>query len=203
MPADDNTRLAELHDHYKDTFQGLQASILQREKFFLLTVLLTILLVLRTFSPDVTANAVAEFLKGRFGLPHIDTTVFGSALWFGLLYSVLRYSQIVVLIDRRYPYLHRLEGLLGAEYNNNAFTREGQAYLENYPKLQSWASGLYTFVFPLTLMLVVALATGMECFATGPRMYLIFNISIGLLILVSLVLYLYYVRVQKPKEEVF
>ncbi len=203
MPADDNTRLSELHDHYKDTFQDLQASIRQREKFLVLTVLLTALLVLRTFSPDVTANTVAEFLKGRFGLPHIDTAVFGSVLWFALLYSVLRYSQIVVLIDRRYPYLHTLEGLLRAEYNNMAFTREGQAYLENYPKLQSWASELYTFVFPLALMLVVAIATGMEFFAAGPRIYLIFNISMGLLILVSVVLYLHYVQVQKPKEEVF
>src|SRR5262245_40434016 len=105
MPADDNTRLTELHDHYKDTFQLLQASIRQRERFFLATLVLTVLLALRTFSPDVTSVAVTEFLTKKFGLPQFDTNVFGSSLWFALLCCVVKYGQIAVLVDRRYPYI--------------------------------------------------------------------------------------------------
>jgi len=77
-------------------------------------------------------------------------------VWFILLSLTIRYYQTTVLIERQYAYLHKLgEELADFFPGAIAFTREGKSYLENYPKLSDWAHTLYTWVFPVLLLIFV------------------------------------------------
>ena len=81
-----------------------------------------------------------------------------SLLWFLLLGFTVRYCQTALAVERQYAYVHKIEALL-SRHVEGAFTREGEAYLENYPLFLDWAHYLYTLIFPLLLSLVAIVWT--------------------------------------------
>jgi len=201
MPVDEATRFEQLHDHYKDTFSYIQSSETRRNRLFLTTLGLSCLLVLRALSPDVTGQAIAAVLTKRFDLPMINITVFGSALWIVLLYTIVRYFQAAASIERCYPYLHSLEDLLSIEYTGKAFTREGKAYLDDYPRFSKWVTFLYTILFPVLLLLAVGISIGLDLCREGSSIGPFFNSAVGIMIEVSVVLYLQLVHEQHKKQK--
>jgi hypothetical protein len=157
----------------------------------LVTLGATVLLVFRALSPQVTAKNIAAFLNTKFGFPEIDVSVFGSALWFVLFYSTIRYLQFTVQIERRYPYLHALEDLLSQTYADDvAFTREGKAYLDKYPKFSNWVSFLYGLAFPILLLLAVLVSMALDLSRELSMAARGFNFVIGVMLVTSVGLYL-------------
>ncbi|NJL58660.1 MAG: hypothetical protein HC887_02435 [Desulfobacteraceae bacterium] len=148
---------------------------------------------------DITSAAnvigiLLEVIKKKLELGQSGQTVaiepafIGSMLWFFLLSILIRYFQTVILINRQYAYIHKVEenlcSFLGADY----ICREGKAYVRSYPIFSKWTKALYTVIFPIFLMLVVSVKIYKEFKILG-MFYLGVNTVLFLMIIVSVVLY--------------
>jgi hypothetical protein len=187
----EDAKLQILHDHYKDTFSLLREYTRSRGRVLLFILVVVTLMLFQVASPKDAEIAMSEFVVKRLDLKSpIDISFVGSVIWFSLLCLAIRYFQTVVLIERQYRYIHRLEDQLSPTYDGKAFTREGKSYLSNYPLFSSWADKLYKIVFPALLLFVVAIKMFGEWHYGYLSVTLIFNSLMALLILVSTILYL-------------
>ncbi len=192
----DIEKLKLLSEHYAHTFDFLQTHISKRDRLFLALLVLVALLLFQLYTPDISSKVVSQLATNQLGLTTpLDFLYVQSIIWFVLLAVVVKYFQAVVFIERQYGYLHSLERTLNNEYGGTAFTREGESYLKKYPAFLSWASFLYTVLFPVILVIV---STGkiisehqrVDCF----EILLWFNTVVYLLIVVSIGLYLYVIH---------
>ena len=131
-----DTRFTALHAHYNDTFANIKESIRLRGKLTALILLVLVFLALYTFWPSDAITAFSEISTQRLGFSvDVDVGFLGSIIWFALLGIVVRYTQVVVYIERQYKYIHKVEEELHEHFGNGiAFTREGKSYLKDYPK---------------------------------------------------------------------
>ena len=196
-----DTKLQILADHYKNTFDLLQDSLKQRNRLFLYVLCILILMLFQLYTPQEASHLIAQFISSKLNIStQMNTLFIQSIIWFGLLATTLRYFQSVVFIERQYNYIHQLENSLSKEYENNAFTREGDSYLEDYPALLNWASCLYTIIFPVILLIISSLKIISECRMLGFREILIwFNATIFLFITISVILYLIVLHFKKKE----
>ena len=96
----------------------------------------------------------------------------------------MKHFQIVVLIERQYAYLHKLENELTIHFSSGIpFTREGKSYLTHYPKLSDWADILYVWVFPVLLLFFVSVKAVMEFPAAG-KPDLVWGISVLMCVMI-------------------
>lgn len=153
----DEKKLEVLNDHYKDTFSHLQGYLRRRNRLslYLLLALAIMFLEVRNGNENGTQTIISALISKYLGdgmslEPHSVKLL----TWFFLFGLVVTYCQVVVWIERQYPYLHKLEAELGPFFSSGSpFTREGESYLKDYPALSKWSHILYTWVFPLVLLL--------------------------------------------------
>ena len=146
-----------LHAHYVDTFGHIRDALAQRDRLFTYILVATTVMLLQVVAPRDTDIALGRLISEKLELADtLSLNVLGTVLWFALLGLVMRYFQAVIFIERQYAYVHILEDLLAANYSGHAFTREGKSYCTNYPLFSKWAWALYTIVFPLLLVVVLA-----------------------------------------------
>ena len=125
-------KLALLHEHYRDTCTVIQNQRRARDRYFYFVVAVLAVALFDWATPEGFAGAV-------------------SVLWFLLLGLTVRYCQAALGIERQYTYVHQLEATL-ARHVGSGFTREGEAYLSDYPVFLTWAHYLYSLVFPVLLV---------------------------------------------------
>ena len=195
----EDAKLQILHDHYKDTFFYIQEYIKLRDRLFLFILIVVTFMLFQLYSPVSAGEAVSHFITKKLELKSpIDITFIGSIIWFGLLSLVVRYFQTVVHIERQYKYIHQIEEQLSSEYANKVFTREGKAYLNDYPVFSSWAWILYTIVFPTLLGALVIFKINREIWQAGSISLLVsVNSAIALFIVLSILFYLLLVHFKK------
>ena len=158
MIVSDDKKFEILNDHYKDTFSHIVSYRKQRDRFFLYLLLVLVIMFLQVSSPDKSYALISGLLSRKMGEGILLGASFIKGLvWFFLVSLVLKYFQIVVVIERQYAYLHKLEQQLASNFSSGIpFTREGKSYLGNYPKLSDWADILYVWVFPLLLLFFIS-----------------------------------------------
>ncbi len=197
--ASDDTKLEILSEHYKNTFDFLQKNLKQRNRLFLFVLCILILMLFQLYTPQEASNLMSQFISSKLNLSEQMNMLFvQSIIWFGLLATTLKYFQSVVFIERQYNYIHQLEEQLSKEYEKKAFTREGDSYLKDYPKLLNWASCLYTIFFPVILLIISSFKIVSECKLLGFKQILVwFNVAIFLFIIISVILYLIALHVKK------
>lgn len=146
-----------LHDHYKETFSYIREYSKLRGRYFAALILVNFIFLFRIFSPDEAAALpgvlLAELLH-MDNIVEINTLFVWSILWFVFMALANRYFALVVLVDRQYDYLHKLENYLSDFVGNNLYRREGHEYLSTYPKFLNWVNGLYKIIFPIVLLLL-------------------------------------------------
>lgn len=192
MPSDD-TKFHILHQHYQDTLAAHQQHISARDRFFFLVLATVGIMLFQMAFPQAASNAFAQFIAKKFEIGQEINTSFVSALiWFFLLALTIRYFQIVVNIERQYGYIHHLESLLSKHYDGKAFTREGKHYLSKYPSFSNWAHCLYTWVFPLLLIVLASAKLWSELRTSGcpPPFSFWIDTVIGFSVIISAVLYM-------------
>jgi len=151
-----DAKLEILSDHYKHTYDLLYAHSKKRDRLFAGLLLLLILMLFHIYTPNVASKLVAQLITNKLGVETpINFLCIQSIIWFILLAVVIKYFQEVVYIERQYPYIHSLETMLNKYYGDNAFTREGHAYLKDYPAFLNWAAILYIILSPTILLLIV------------------------------------------------
>ncbi len=195
----EDLRFTALCDHYRDTIHRLDDFLKRRERLLISVLVVVTLMLFQVYSPRSAVSAIGESLCHSLGLASApDPTFIGTVIWFVLLGVVLRYFQIVVYVERQYAYIHRLEAGLNRHYDGPAFTREGASYLDDYPHLSKWSHSLYTYVFPVLLVLAASVRACTEISgAPGLRALLVLDTLMWLAVVVSTVLYLH-VRIKAP-----
>jgi hypothetical protein len=197
----DEQRLDVLHDHYKETFALIREREGQRDRLFLVLIGLFALLVLEVQYPANFGGALgpltvsgAEVNLGALPLPGLL-----SASWVLTVAVALRYCQAVMLVERQYDYLHRLEEKISGELgDDDLYRREGRSYLDGYPLFQDWAWICYVFLFPIAAAIAVVALVAAEL--TGlpyPWPNKAFDTVAALALIVSFYLY----RWHPPKEK--
>jgi hypothetical protein len=199
MTVSDDKAFDALMGHYNDTFKYIQEYSATREKLFLITLLIVLFM-----SVDVTSSADAvtiakDFLEKKLELKlAIKPAFISSMLWFSLLSVLIRYFQMVILINRQYDYIHNVEenlcSLLGRDY----IFREGKAYVKSYPIFSEWTQVIYTILFPIFLMLVVCIKIYKE-FAIRNTLGIGYYIDIVIFTMIIVSVVLYWVQLHHKK----
>jgi len=190
-----------LYEHYKDTFLNIKESIKLRDKLVALVLFVLALMVLYTFWPADAITAFSQITAQKIGIAiNVDGSFLGSIIWFALLATIVRYTQVVIYIERQYAYIHHIEEELQKNYDSGIiFTREGKSYLNKYPLFSDWVCLLYTTIFPLILISVVLAKITNEWVDSAYRFSfpLLLNSALAISILISVVLYMLFMRKQK------
>lgn len=205
MPGvSDNIKFQVLHAHYDDTFANIKESIRLRDKLTLLTLLVLGLVVLCTIWPTSALDAMSQAVSHKYGVVFdLNVSLVTTFLWFALLGVIVRYTQVVIYIERQYAYIHKVEGVLAKYYDDMvSFTREGKSYLEQYPTYSNWTCFLYTNVFPLIVAVIILMKIGYEWM----HLYdvsifaIVLDTLVALSIIVTLVLYKLFMHKQEEAE---
>jgi hypothetical protein len=148
-----------LCSHYKDTYEIHLASIKQRDTLFYVLLVILALFSLQITSADLVNSAISGYANKQLDISiNKDSNLVGTLLWLLLVGFSSRYYQTVIYIERQYDYIHHLEEIIGGRYlGTRAFTREGATYLGEYPLFSNWIGLLYTFAFPLIILLCIAI----------------------------------------------
>lgn len=196
-----DSKFEALHEHYKETFSNIKESIKLRDKLLVIVFIVLSLVVLHTFWPIDALTAFSNFTTQKIGIAFsISNGFLSSIIWFAFLAVVVRYTQVVVYIERQYAYIHLIEEELNKNYENKViFTREGKSYLNKYPLYSDWIYLLYTTIFPLVLIVVVFSKITLErivspCYFSVP---LLLNTILAICTLISIVLYMRFMHKQK------
>ncbi len=201
IEVSDDIKFQALHEHYRDTFSNIKGSIVLRDKLTLLVFLVLGILVLYTFWPADTLTTFSQITMREFGIAvPIGAEFLGSIIWLALLFTIIRYAQTVVYIERQYVYIHRIEKELSEHYDKGiSFTREGESYLKKYPKFSNWVWALYMIVFPFVLAIIVLAKIVSELVISFPRFSLlaVLNTAIATCVLISIILYVLFMHRQK------
>ena len=205
MTASYDKRFEILNDHYRETCSYLATYRKQRDRFFLYLLIVLGIMFLQMSSPDKSYALISGLLsKSVRESIHLDQSFIRGLVWFFLLSLVLKYFQIVVLIERQYAYVHKLENELTIHFSSDIpFTREGKSYLKHYPKLSDWADILYVWFFPAMLLFFVSAKIVIE-FPTDGKPDLVWGISflMCLMIWVTSILYLLFrINLKKAQQQ--
>lgn len=205
MTASYDKRFEILNDHYKETCSYLATYRKQRDRFFLYLLLVLAIMFLQMSSPDKSYALISGLLSKSMGEAiHLGQSFVKGLVWFFLLSLVLKYFQIVVVIERQYVYLHKLECELKRHFASGIpFTREGKSYLKNYPKLSDWADILYVWVFPALLLFFISAKIVIELPGEGqPYIGWVISLLLCLMIWVTSILYLLFrFNLKKPHKK--
>lgn len=186
-------KLELLHDHYKDSFTYLRTYIQHRDRLLFFILLVLVIMMFQLAAQSDADQAISQAVAEQFELTTpIDMAFIGSAIWLSLLALVVRYYQRVMLVEKQYRYVHKLEGRLSSHYNDEIFTRESTSYSSSFPTFTKWAWRLYTLVFPVLLLVIASLKIRDEL--SRPITFawpLVLNIASFLLLLGFTLLYLY------------
>jgi hypothetical protein len=155
-----------LYDHYKDSFDHIKGYLQKRFSYTLI-----IIGVVAAFAFDVSFPGTAQQLsvvviKKKIGDIRIDFRFINDVVAFGLMWVLILYYQINLLIENQYNYIQRIEKQLSDKLTDVSIDREGYQYLQNYPLLLKVTHRIYTILFPLTVITVVAIKWFQDTTAT-------------------------------------
>lgn len=173
IPCELDPRAELLLDHYKDTCAVVAPHWKARNRLFMYTLVVIVIIVVDTFTPLSLHLFVDVYLKNELGEdtlraaqresgPLLGFEVVDLLVRFLLLCLVIQYYQRSMHINRQYHYIDDLEkkicrlmgGLYVAREGRSYFSREGVPQPEQRderPRFLRWVGPLYVYVFPLAL----------------------------------------------------
>jgi hypothetical protein len=186
-------RLDILHDHSKETFERIRDMEKRRDRYFLILIGFYGLLAVQIAYPTEFAGTVTSIsiLGVELGLTSLPLAAILSATWVFTLAIGLRYCQISIGIDRRYPYLHLLEETISPLVGGGPlYQREGQVYLDRYPLMLNGAWIAYVILFPLLLLIATSAFITVEWIKLDwPRPHVVFDTVVAAALVVFFFLY--------------
>lgn len=153
MTKNDDQKLEIFYDHYKDSFQHQLKYLENRNRYFLIVLLLIGVLFFQTAFPYAAKNIIESLSKKQFGNNHlVDTSFANSILLFGLLWAIILYIQANISIERQYKYIHQIEEKLSDQLSPFEISREGKTYKEEQPFIKKIIYWIYSLLFPVGLI---------------------------------------------------
>ena len=143
------------YDHYKESFSLSQNAQKRRNKFFVILCILEALSFLFLIKPnEVIALFNASVCSKLDIMITFGMGVFQTLLWILIAYTLVRYCQDMLYIERLYPYLDILEKKVASELGEPIFSREGDRYQENYPMILNFIDLFYKMFSPILFSLI-------------------------------------------------
>lgn len=190
-----DTKVKILLEHHKDTFSYIRQYIKRREKLFFATFFLLALMFLDFTNNGALGSIISAFIRKLTGSNiSISLCYMKSLLWFFLLHVVISYFRVNLLIERQYEYLKKIEKQMSI-LTGFSFERESTGYLKNYPLFCDFAHVLYTYVFPILLLVFLIVEIIKYTIINYPIMYKIVDIVIASAIIFAVGSYLFYLKV--------
>jgi len=182
-----------LHDHYKDSFSYIREHEKLRDKLFYLIILLFGTLAFQIQYPINFQNTIQaiNILKINFDLRIVPLQAILSLTWTFIFVLLIKYYQTTIIIERQYPYLHKIENKISELLEEKEiYCREGYNYLSKYPIFSYWTWIFYTFLMPIVFFIVTILLVFNEYLNLKyPTYFKIYDLIIALLITITLILY--------------
>lgn len=193
------SKLEILNDHYKDTFSYQRDYLKRRDRLSLYLLITLMFMFIELLSTSETETIILKLISKYLGNDlSLETSLVRCLIWFFLFGLVVRYCQSVVLIERQYAYLHKLEKELRSFFSTEIpFTREGKSYLRNYPIVSQWSHILYTWVFPIVLLLF----TGIKIIIEFPNKFSAWIVSAVFCSMIWITIGLYIWFMVREKDE--
>ena len=144
-----------LYKLYSDTFTLHQENIRNRNKCFLELCIFISILFFYSYDSELTIAFVNAFIN-KYTNANISFQfyIIQSLIWVITLYLTMRYYQLNIAIERRYPQLDSLEKQL-SENGNLDFGREGKDYAAEYPLFLNLIDFFYKWVFIAVYLTVI------------------------------------------------
>lgn len=189
MPIDAD-KLQLLHEHYRDSCAETRATRRGRDRTSLLVLCSLVAVLFERSAPGEFGALIGNVIAEQWPGARLDLQYLSTLIWVAVLGLAIRYFQTTVRLEREYKYIHSLEELLAAEFPTPSFTREGKAYLRDYPVFSSWVHVLYQFVLPCALLVIAAARVFSTLRLPSPWPARIWaDLAVSVLLVASLVLY--------------
>lgn len=174
-----------LYDHYKDSCAKRESAQIDRNKFFLASLVCAAGLAVFVVLPDLIVQAVLSWLQVEV-TTDVNTliSILQSLNWAVLAYALIRYVQASVQVERAYIYESQLEDEL-------CITREGSSYLKDYPSALDFIDFFYKKLYPLAVIIGVFAKSASEWgSASYNTVSCLIDSVLALFIIVLMVLYM-------------
>lgn len=174
-----------LYNHYEKTCSERETAQVNRNKFFLLSLICIVGLAVFLVLPDILVQAILSWLQIDVSTD-MDTLIFiiQSLNWALLFYVLIRYVQANIQVERSYPYIYQLEKEL-------EISREGDGYLNDYPVILNFIDFVYKKLYPLFAIVSVFAKSVLEWASPNRNIVCCFIDSVLALFTISLmVLYM-------------
>jgi hypothetical protein len=169
----------------------------KRDTFFVMLCIGITLLFCFLLSPSEVFNSIYKMVEGYFSLElPFQITILQSFVWVIILYFFIRYIQTNIYIERQYKYIEQLENKI-AEQTEIEFNRESKNYENEYPLVLNMIHIIYTWVFPVMSILIIALKIYFEKIQRINIVPLAFDTIIALIIILLNIFYLTFLHKKK------
>lgn len=155
-----------LYDHYKETFSLSKTAQERRNKSFVRLCILEAASFFVAIDPDKMIRTLGRY-KTLSGLVDLGYEIVQTLLWMMIAYVLIRYVQDMIYVERQYGYLDQLEKRLSGIIAEDMFSREGENYQKEYPKVLNLIDLFYKMLMPVLFSVVNIFHIVMEWRHTG------------------------------------
>ncbi len=144
-----------LYDHYKDTNEIQRGLIQKRDLYTLIVVAMIAILSFLVSSPEQARFVSSALIEANIGKVSIDFSHINTVILFSLMWIATMYFRVCLLIEQRYRYIKGIESKLSIILGPDMIERESKGYLDHYPWVLNVIHSIYTYGFPIILILAM------------------------------------------------
>jgi len=193
------------YDHYKETVARNNEAQTKRNKLFVILCIFNIASFIMLLFPAQLIDGVIAFVESQYEISvEVSASFFHSIAWIAVTYTLVRYFQTMIYIERQYKYIHLLEHEIGSQLQCTYFNRESKSYLDSYPKALDLVHLFYTWLIPLLIIAISLLRIILEFpdrISTWTLLHFTFNALCFLFCLGFTILYLAFMHPRKKRDK--
>lgn len=144
-----------LYDHYKETFKLSKEAQTRRNKSFIILCILEAISFLLLIRPEKALEIFLTTINKELDVTlELSNTILQTLLWILITYTMIRYIQDMLYIERQYVYLNKIEKQISQSISLKLFEREGENYLNEYPMVLNFIDLYYKMLIPILFMII-------------------------------------------------
>ena len=184
-----------IYDHYKETVSLQEKMIHVRNKFFIYSILATIIFCVWGMNPQEMFEHVKSYVQNKYGVKlELHYYYVQSFLWIIYVYLLSRYYQAVFGIERQYKYIKNLESKISNEIEYVNFDRESGAYFNLYPWSLNVIHFFYNIAVPFAILLACWMRIYYEFMNSELSLSLLFDAMLVVFVSIIIVNFIYHMR---------
>lgn len=138
------------YDHYKESCELKTMAQNRRNRSFVALCVLEATSFLLIIKPDQVVEVFNSGINAQFSVNiSFGIGIVQSLLWMLITYTMVRYCQDTLYVERQYGYLGKLEKRMVSEIKEPIFSREGDNYSNNYPMVLNFIDLFYKMFSPI------------------------------------------------------